>query len=88
VIVTIKDHPRPLYPEIMERWYGTAHLEARLRERYPLPKPDHPAASREGQTNPDEDTTRWEWDKDLSKKESDAFDAIVEDVKLKRTRGY
>jgi hypothetical protein len=37
-----------------------------------------PAPSRAGLTNPDEQTTRWEWDTDLSAQDAVAFDDLVE----------
>jgi len=71
--MTIKDIPRSLYTEVETLWYGEEFQNLRPDGGTPRNR----VADREGLTNPDEETTRWEWDTDLTTEEENTFDLVV-----------
>lgn len=70
--MTIKDHPRANYTEVVEAWLpGMSDIETASWTGI-NPIPDRVAIN-----NPDDVTTRWEWDTDLTTEEETAFDNAV-----------
>ena len=71
--MTIKDFERNLSYIVMVHWLGEDNFSN--RETWPLSSNTPP--DRLGETNPDAETTRWEWDTDLSPEEEAKFDKYV-----------
>ena len=72
--MTTKDFPRKLSPAIRTAWLGEQYGGP---DRQPEDVPDNRAPDRWGATNPDDDTTRLEWDTDLTAQEEADFDDMV-----------
>ena len=74
--MTIRDFPRTLHSQMVDHWVGDgnaheAYVDWVVTTEYPIP-------DRAGLTNPDEFTTRWEWDTDLTPGEAAEFDAFID----------
>lgn len=71
--MTVIDHPREVYGLMVEHWVDEEALNQPIVDwTGPRPIPD-----RVGVNNPDRDTTRWEWDTDLSVEDEALFNKYV-----------